>query len=156
MTPEATAELQHYAGDVLFAVTPTDKNEALDRIRTALETYLRLPINNFSGGETNIAMQRLASNIYHLRSQLALAQAVLEAKDATIQAQQVAITQHQRQLGGEVIVNSMKQESSKSETEEVFDGMAEITKYEGKGFAVNLPEIYRRLKQLFQDDDTSA
>lgn len=155
---DATAELQHYAGEVLFAVTPKDKTDALDKIRTALETYLRLPMNDFSGGgETSITVQRLASNIYHLRGQLALAQAVLEAKDATIEAQRVTINQQPLpQLDGEIMVSSIKEEPpppADSNREEVLDGMAEITKYEGKGFAVNLPEIYRRLKRLFDEKE---
>jgi hypothetical protein len=69
---EATAELQHDAGQVLFAVTPKDKDDALEKIRNALHLYLNIPLSIIDGSETNIATQRLASNVYHLRSQLAL------------------------------------------------------------------------------------
>jgi hypothetical protein len=152
---DATAELQHEAGQVLFAVTPTNKEEALDKIRTALSAYLNLPMNNITGGEGDITAQRLASNIYHLRSQLVLAHAVLQAKNATIQAQQFTILQQEHLLSGEVIVNSLRQvipHPKEDDNEPVLDGMAEITKYAGKGFTVNLPEIYRRLRQLFNDE----
>jgi hypothetical protein len=54
-------------------------------------------------------------------------------------------------LSGKVIIDSMVPRP-KEDTERVLDGMAEITKYEGKGFRVNLPEIYRRLKALFESE----
>jgi hypothetical protein len=43
-------------------------------------------------------------------------------------------------------------QQTKADEEEVLDGLAEITTYEGKGFTVNLPEIFRRLKKLFEED----
>jgi hypothetical protein len=39
----ATSDLRHEAGKVLFTVTPDDKKVSLDKIRTALEVYLELP-----------------------------------------------------------------------------------------------------------------
>lgn len=149
---EATAELRHQSGHVLFAVTPSNKEEALDKIRTALETYLSLPMGNLSGIEGNATLQQLASNIYHLKSQLALAHAVLQAKDATIHAQRFTLTQQEHLLSGRVIADSLRQVKPKEdENEPVLNGMAEITKYEAKGFNINLPEIYRRLRQLFKE-----
>lgn len=153
---EASAELQHEAGEVLFAVTPKDKEEALDKIRTALSVYLNLPASNIDGVEVDVLTQRLASNVYHLKSQLALTHAVLQAKEATLQAQQYTIGQQERLLSGEVMTDSLVElatQSTKLDREQVFDGIAEITKYEGKGFSVNLPEIYRRLRRLFDERD---
>lgn len=149
---EATAELRHQSGHVLFAVTPADKNEALDKIRTALDAYCSLPMGNLSGAEHDPTLQQLASNVYHLKGQLALAHAVLQAKDATIQAQRITLIQQEHLLSGEVIVDSLRRTTPREyASEPVLDGMAEITKYEGKGFNVNLPEIYRRLRQLFKE-----
>jgi hypothetical protein len=150
---EATAELEHQAGQVLFAVTPTDKDEALDNIRAALDTYLQLaasPVNVASVLSTEIEVQRLSANIQHLQGQLTLAHAVLQAKDATIQLQQTTIAQQRQMLTGEIVLESMKDVTPKpKDTEEVLGGLAEITKYEGKGFNLNLPEAFRRLRQLF-------
>lgn len=149
---EATAELRRQSGQVLFAVTPSNKEEALGKIRTALETYLSLPMGNLSGTEGDATLQQLASNIYHLKSQLALAHAVLQAKDATIHAQRFTLTQQEHLLSGRVIADSLRQVKPKEdENEPVLNGMAEITKYEAKGFNINLPEIYRRLRQLFKE-----
>lgn len=53
-------------------------------------------------------------------------------------------------LTGEIVLESMKDVSPKpKDSEEVLGGLAEITKYEGKGFNLNLPEAFRRLRQLF-------
>ena len=152
---EATAELQHEAGQVLFAVTPTNKEEALDKIRDALGTYLKLaasPVDVSSALSSDIQVQRLSANIQHLQGQLTLAHAILQSKDATIQLQQANIEMQRRALGGEVLIDSMKDVTPKpKDAEEVLGGLAEITKYEGKGFNLNLPEAFRRLRELFSD-----
>jgi hypothetical protein len=155
---EATAELQHEAGQVLFAVTPTNKQEALGKIRAALETYLQLPSNpniDSLNLEQEVAIQRLAANIDHLRGQLRLSHALLQAKDATIQAQDITIRQQQHLLSGEIIIESMKNVTSKpkeQDKEELLGGIIEITKYEGKGVNVNLAEIFRRFRRLFSEE----
>lgn len=154
----ATSELKHEAGQVLFTVTPTDTRQALDKIRTALEIYMRLPsspVSNLSGADSEVAIQRLVANIYHLKSQLALSQAMLQAKDATIQAHQLTISNQQRLLNGEIIIESLRDVTPQpgEDKEELLGGMFAITKYEGKGFELNLPEIFRRLRKLFADEE---
>jgi hypothetical protein len=150
---EATAKLHHEAGEVLFSVTPTDKDEALDKIRAALDTYLRLaasPVDSASVLSTEIEVQRLSANIQHLQGQLTLAHAVLQAKDAAIQLQQTTIAQQRQMLTGDIVLESMKDVTPRpKDAEEVFGGLAEITKYEGKGFNLNLPEAFRRLRKMF-------
>jgi hypothetical protein len=154
---EATAELQHEAKGVLFAVTPTNKEEALSKIREALQTYLRLaasPISDLSTLDYEIAIQRLISEVQYLQSRITLARAELQFKDATIQTQQAAIT-YLNALNKEVMVESLKRvtpQSNAKDTEEVLGGIVEITKYEGKGVNVNLAEIFRRLRQLFSGE----
>jgi len=51
-----------------------------------------------------------------------------------------------------VLIDSWVETSQpqKKGTEDIFYGFAEITKYEGKGFNINLPEIFRRLREFFQ------
>lgn len=157
---EASAELRQEAGQVLFAVTPKDATEALSNIRIALETYLELassPIRDTSQPGTAIEAQKLAANIHHLKGQLMLASAVLqardvmlEAKDATIQAQRVTID---RLLTGDVFIDSLRNISPRKpeeDKEELLDGIVAIKKYEGKGFEVDLPEIFRRLGAMFR------
>lgn len=153
---EATAELQHQAGQLLFAVTPTNKDEALDKIREALGTYLQLPSN--PGGdsmnvEQEVAVQRLAANIDHLKSQLRLAHAELRLAGATMQTQQVTIN---HLLSGEVIVESIKDVTTKTDRdskEELLGGTVALTKYNLKGVELNLAEIFRKMRQLFTKGD---
>ena len=89
---DATSEIKHASGRVLFTVTPHNENEALDKIRTALNIYLRLPSNPVSNDPSNeIAVQRLESSVLRLQSDLRLASAELQAKNATLEAQQIII-----------------------------------------------------------------
>jgi hypothetical protein len=159
---EATSELQHEVGQVLFAVTPANPREALDKLRTALEIYLRLPsssFSNLSGGESEVAIQRLVANIHHLKGQLALSQAILQTKDTTIQNQQQYIQNHQRVMSGEVMIDSLRNVTPKSKDEskeKFFGGTVSITKYEGKGFEVDLPEMLRWLKRYVSGGDEQS
>ena len=81
-----------------------------------------------------------------------LRDAIIQAKDATIQLQQVTIHKQQLLLADNVITQSVVDITPRKtkDSEEFLDGAVALTKYEGKGFSVNLPEIYRRLRRLFQ------
>ncbi len=156
---EATANLHHEAGSILFAVTPSSKDDALEKIRSAFDIYLQLPANPISivsaDSENRVAVQRLAANVHHLNGQLMLAQSVIEAKNATIQAQSTTIEFQQRLLDGSVIIDSRvdQKESKKDDKEVILGGTVAITKLQGKGVEINLPEIFRRLKKLFNEEN---
>jgi hypothetical protein len=156
---EATAEIQHEAGQVLFAVTPTNKDDALDKIYSALRTYLQLassPITDDSEPESEIAVQRLLANIDHLKSQLRLSYMMVRTQEATIQAQQATITYQQRILSGEIIIDSIRDVTPRlkaEEKEEFLGGTLAIIPLKGKGFEVNLPEVFRKLKRLFTEKE---
>jgi hypothetical protein len=150
---DATSELKDKAGKVLFTVTPTDSQEALGKIRTALEIYLRLPSSPIGNipADSGTEVQKLAANVHYLRSQLALSQALIEAKNATIQAHQLTI-ETQRVAPGDLVRDSVVDitpAASESEKEDLLGGAFTITKYQGKGFEINLPEIYRWLRKRF-------
>lgn len=153
---QADTALTHEAGQVLFTVTPADKEQALDKIRAALNAYLHLPSNPISDAvNESIAVQRLESNILRLRSDLKLAAAELQAKNTTIEAQQLIIEVQKGLLSGEVIVNSMKDVTPKpkdKDKEELLGGTVSIIPLKGKGLEINLPELFRRLKRLFKEE----
>lgn len=145
----ATAELRHFAGEVLFAVTPADKATALDNIRTALETYLQLPSSPIANDAmAEVAMQRLAANVEHLKGQVRLASAEIQLKEATIEAQQTTI----QLLRGNVMLESLKDVTPKSgeDKEPVLLGTVALTKFNWKGLEINYPEIFRKLRALFK------
>lgn len=155
----ASVELKEESDRVLFSVTPNDKHEAIDRIRQVLELYLELPAATLTSTEEteySIQIQRLSANVMHLKSQLMLAQAMLEAKNTTIEAQRDRLIYQGQILEGrllpELIEGQSKQESDK---EELFQGTVAITKYKGKGFEVNLPKMYRALRDLFRRDKSA-
>jgi len=154
---EADSELKHDAGKVLFSVTPIDQSHALDKVRAALDEYLRLPsspIKNTEGNE--IAVQRLESTVLRLHSDLRLAAAELQAKSVTLDAQQLAIGIYKGILSGEVVIESLikpKASFNHADREVVLDGLAAITvlKKNGIPVEVNLPKLYRMVKGWFTD-----
>jgi hypothetical protein len=150
---EADTALTHEAGQVLFTVTPNDKQQALDKIRAALEVYLHLPSSPVSDTQQGeIAILRLNSELQNFQSKLSLARAEIQMKEATIQLQQVTIAQ----LTGEVVFESLKDVTPKpkdKDKEELLGDIVSLVPIKGKGFEVNLPEIFRKLKQLFKDKE---
>lgn len=145
----ATPNLKEEAGKVLFSVTPTDDIEALDKIREALEVYLRLPSSPIVSNSQEIAIQRLESQVEYFRSQIRLARAELQLKEATIQQQQVTIMK----LGENVLVDSMvKPVSENKTTEKVVKGVevGKIEELEKYGVSIDLGELFRTMKDWFK------
>jgi hypothetical protein len=145
---EATTNIHHEAGQVLFLVTPHDKETALDKIYTALGEYLNLaraPVNEAS--IIGIAEQRLAANVDHLKGQLRLKNAELQFAQATIETQKVTI----HVLKEDLLLESIKDVTSKkSDEKESFLGdTVALRPFNYKGVEVNYPEIFRKLKKLF-------
>jgi hypothetical protein len=135
---------------VLFTVTPTDQKEALDKIKDALNLYLELPSSPISDtANESIAVQRLESTVLRLRSDLKLAAAELQAKDATIKAQNLTIGI----LNGDVLVKSIREISPNPEDkEQVIPGIVALSTYKEKGLEINLGEMFRRIKKFFTED----
>lgn len=148
---EASAEIQERAGSVLFSVTPKDSEEALENVKAALDIYLRLPSNPIptSSGinDASIEVQRLVSNIYHLKGQLALAGAVIQQKDVLIQQQQSFI--QQQLLSGHILIESMKENHKETDKEPVIGNIVSVKKFDWEFVELDLPTLLRRLKQFF-------
>lgn len=153
---QATSDLTHEAGQVLFTVTPADPRAALDKVRAALEVYLRLPTSPVGGAiHEEIAVQRLEASVLRLQGDLRLASAELQAKNMTIEAQQLIIQTQKGLLSGEIVLNSMKDITPKEEEdkEKLLGGIVALATYKEKGVEVNLAELYRKLKGLFKDKE---
>ncbi|MFD4931565.1 hypothetical protein ACFWMS_22100 [Peribacillus butanolivorans] len=149
---EATADIKHEAGDVLFSVNPISGHTALMQIRQALEIYLQMPdiLSNTNNMQIPIdpKVQQLMANIQHLNGQLMLSNAISQAREETIQHQQVTIRQQQVIIDATIIQNSLLSISQgvNNEKEEILGGTVSLTKIQGKGFEVNLPTIYRWIR----------
>ena len=91
----------------------------------------------------NIAGLQLLSNVQHLQSQLYLVQAVIEAKDATIQASKSHIALLASALGDQI---ERGQLATKDKNEEsLLGGMVVLQEYQGKGWKIDLPKLFRAL-----------
>ncbi len=161
---DATANLEEHTGQVLFSVTPKDENEALDKIRQALEIYLRLPTNPSIATSitpySDVESQRLASNILHLQSQLVLARVTIRQQEAHIERQETLIRQQQF-LTGDVLIKSLVYDSTQSnniepskkaeDKESLVGDIVHVRKWEPEDIplSVDLPSIFRWLKKLF-------
>jgi hypothetical protein len=144
----ASVEIKEEAGRVLFSVRPRDSHEALDRIRHILDLYIGLPSATFTTTDEKgyrLEAQRLYGNIMHYQSQLLLAQAMIEQKDVTI-----GLLKDRLILQGQMIEGSLLPETAQrkeDDKEQILGGVVEIKKYEGKGYVVNLPKLYRDLRE---------
>jgi hypothetical protein len=58
------------SGEVLFSVIPDDKDAALENIREALNIYLRLPNSQIDADMSDLTVQSLNAQIFHLKGQL--------------------------------------------------------------------------------------
>ncbi|HSY61789.1 MAG TPA: hypothetical protein VK796_07925, partial [Cytophaga sp.] len=140
---EIKEELHH----TLFKVIPSNKEEGLDKIKEALNIYLNAPNDNSfhiqAINQTDIAIRQWEANIFHLKSQLSLAGSIIQAKDATIQMLQLSNYQYKQLLES----HSAKKETDK---EEIIRGILSVNKFEGKGFTIDIAEIFRRLKRIIK------
>lgn len=150
----AESQLREQDGVTYFTVVPKDKTESLEKIRHALDLFLAAPgAKDFERaviGSREPAVGQWATNVYHLKGQLALAISTIQSNQATIQAQQAAIENLQlsnfqyRKLVAE-------QNEKKPASEDIIAGVLEVKKWEMKaGFVVNWPEIFRKLERAFK------
>ncbi|WP_268624274.1 hypothetical protein [Paenibacillus alvei] len=157
---KATTDIAHEAGNVLFSVTPESKDIALQHIREALDIYLNLPGSmqgiQLLSMDVGIKEQQLLAQIHHLSSQISLANALTQSQRDTIQYQQTVIDQQQQVLDASILQQSLLTETLKNKTEDsekILGGAISLTKYEGKGFHINIANIYRHLKGTFNKNE---
>lgn len=148
---DAYAEIQEQSsGTVLFSVTPKDETQALSQIREALDIYLNLPRNNSISPMNptfDLASQQLAANIYHLKSQLLLANAIIQQKDSTIENQSRLI--HQQSIANDILVKSLQKHNEDWDTENLVGEIVKVKKAEWEFIELDLPEMLRWLKSKF-------
>ncbi|MEY8714849.1 hypothetical protein AB9G26_06155 [Francisella philomiragia] len=142
----AKTTIETEAQSTLFTVTPEDPSQALSQIRDALNIYLSLPeipdVELVSKNYSDIGVQQLISNVYHLKSQLILAHSIIQAKDSTIKNLSVINYKHK------VLLESADKE--KPNQEKTLNGLITISEYKGNGFKINLPELFRLIKRKFE------
>lgn len=152
---QADAEVQHKAAEVLFRVTPAEGREALERVREALDAYLRLPTDPsfavVAAQEHDLAVRQLEANVFHLQGQLSIARAVLQAKDAQIEALELSNFRLRQISGGEVQTRGQGgvPAGGEEDTEAIIPGVVSVKEVEKGGLVFHAPEILRKLKRRF-------
>ncbi|WP_342535467.1 hypothetical protein MHI04_07220 [Lysinibacillus sp. FSL K6-1151] len=156
---DATTEISHKTGKVLFSVTPESKETALEQIREALDIYLQLPNNftntNFMSIQMEPKEQQLIANIQHLNGQLMLANALAQTQNGIIQSQRITIEQQQRFVDSTILQQSLLINTKNDDSidkEEILGGSISLINIEGKGFQINLPSIYRWLRDKIRNE----
>lgn len=151
---ESTSEVRHSASDVLFSVLPNDPAIALDRIRQALAVYLQFPDSPVIDGamkSSDVRVIQLAAVVQHYRSQLLLAQAALQMKDAAIDMQRRTLEDQNALLGSSaVLIQSLKGVANAGETldrEEFLDGIIQLGQWEEKGITLDWAKGIRAIRR---------
>lgn len=150
----ADTSIKEEANRVLFTVAPEDGAEALDKIREALNTFLNAPGSMDFGQSNNnvqkdIAQIQWEANVHHLKGQLALAQAIIETKNATIETLKISNFQLQEMVSTSRQLPEIPGDE-KSKEEKIMGGVVSLKQYEGKGFEIDLAELFRKLKRRFK------
>lgn len=141
---DLNTSIEEKGNSVLLSVTPVDKDTAVSKIYDALRIYLEIPKYEYtSTSEMTIQSNQLKANLLHLKSQILLSQSIIQSKNATIES--LYFTNHNLQ---QVIINS--KEKIENENEDVIPGLVSVKKYEGNLLSVNLPELLRKIKNMFK------
>ncbi len=148
---DARAEIKERASEVLFSVTPVSEKQALEQVREALDVYLRLPAAPEFGvaasGFYDVAVSQLKSNVLHLQSQIVLARAALEMKNATIEAKDAQLGVLQEKIDLLLFQPKSQIHPPEPEKEELVKGIVAVKKWDYKFLEFNFPGLLRRLKR---------
>ncbi|WP_420574292.1 hypothetical protein [Kordia sp.] len=142
----AETNIESKAHETLFTVIPKSGEEALDKIKEALQIYLHLPENpefeSAANEFTDMSVQKLASQVYFYKSQLALASTMLQMKDKQIESLNMTIYQQETSVALQVV--------EEENEEKILGGLVTITEFKFNGIKVNSPEMVRFLKRVFR------
>lgn len=147
---ESHTETIRKGREILFSVSPKNKDEAIGRISQAFSLFLTMPVLNTddirpisSDVGHLIKFQRMAAAVNHLKSQLKLA-------EATILAQQDHILTL-KELNTNALITSLTKVVQKEKVSDgvtFFNGLIKINRFEGKGFEVDTPKLIHKAKEM--------
>lgn len=148
---EANAEVKEQASKVLFSVTPANEKQALEKIRDALEAYLGLPLApEFAMAASqfhDVAVSQLRANVLHLQSQIILAKAAIEMKNASLDAKDAQIALLQDRIDLRVFQPQPQLKEADAGKEELVKDVVSVKKWDYKFLEINFPELLRKLKR---------
>lgn len=152
----ADVQLREVGKNILFSVSPDDKEEALKRVKSALAIYLKLP-NVYEESKSEFAMdvdpiiQRHIANIEHLRSQLRLSEAVvrLQASEITSIRNALMSTQGSMTIIIENSLDVVNTSGQVEKREEFFCGALKFIPWKKGPIEIDAGKIVSSLKRLF-------
>lgn len=148
---EVRTEIKDTLQGTFFSVIPQDKNEAIENIKQLLAEYMNAPnrveFDNELDFNADMAVVQFQANVYHLKSQLAFARTQIEMKEAVIQAKDATI--QSLNLINYQLSEKIQSQAPKDE-ENIIGGVVAVTKFEKAGLKINFPEIIRRLKRKWK------
>ncbi|WP_192021646.1 hypothetical protein [Shewanella sp. WPAGA9] len=141
---QAKSEITHHNELTFFSVIPDNKEHALSVIADCLASYLSLPteleVHKNIVVPQDVALMQLEANIMHLRSQLMLANSIIEAKDTSIHNLKLTNEQYKMSIP---VNNCPKQES-------LVGDLVKVKEYQGKLISIDTPQILRNLKRILR------
>lgn len=142
---EAELSLSISGGEILFSATPADKTVALDRVRHALDGYLRLPSELPAVLERDPAQDRavdqLLDTVDHLRRQLRAADATIRAQDAHLRYLDMGRNQRVAVVGP----GALPEDDGPLGT-----GVFSLVPFEKGPFKFDLARLLRQLRRRFR------
>lgn len=148
---DVEAQIEERAGDTLFSVVPTDKEQALDRIREALDVYLQMPsapdFNIVASKFSDVAVSQLQANVLQLQSQLMLATAAIDLKNAILEVKNVQIESLKERIELVELEPQVEAVSERKDKEPIIPGLVSVKKYDFKFLEFDFPNLLRKLKR---------
>ncbi|BFM48755.1 hypothetical protein [Marinomonas sp. THO17] len=139
---QAKSEIAHHDELTLFSVIPDTKEQALTVIADCLASYLSLPteleVHKGAVISQDVALMQLEANIMHLRSQLMLANSIIEAKDTTIENLKLSNEQYKMSTPSNLTPNQ----------ESLVGDLVKVKEYQGKLISIDTPRILKSLKRM--------
>ncbi|PQV62960.1 Response regulator receiver domain-containing protein [Abditibacterium utsteinense] len=150
---EANAQLEHESGEsgkVLFSVTPAGGKDALEKVRQALDIYLQLAQKPSTATDfsASIEVQRLESQILFLQSQWRLGEAIIQAKDATIESKNNLINQLKTGTVFQHAQQDFPLRKDGSSKMELIGGILKLKTIETKFVDIDVAQLFNHLPLL--------
>jgi serine/threonine protein kinase len=147
---QATSDLKHEAGKILFSISPVNNNDALDKIREALSIYLFLPTNpiQYEGDDFRIIrLEQQIDNLIHSQKiadrELRLSEMAIRHQDIIIKEKNTTIEHQERLLSKTILYDSLENKN------EILTGLefGEIEFFKKFGLKLHLGKIIGAIKE---------
>jgi hypothetical protein len=145
---EASSDIKHEAGKVLFTVTPSDPQQALESIKDALEIYLEVakyPIAIVTSDDDIISL-KWKSAVETLQEELLLTRRALQLRTKELLLLEKALEHQYQQHSASNSIHAFDN-TKPSERECVIPGLISVRTFEKGPVEIDIPNIVRWIKK---------